>query len=77
LAKFTIKIDNSKSSISYQRIKLGLSLVSPPLKVYICNLFCPLARPVAGISLIINNLKNLCQVFDFRVKSYREGVLWR
>jgi hypothetical protein len=44
-------------------IKLGLSLVSPPLKAYLCNLFCPLAGLVAGISLIINYLKDPWQKF--------------
>jgi hypothetical protein len=47
----------------YEGIKLGLSLASPPLKAYLCNLFCPLAGLVAGISLIINNLKDPWQKF--------------
>src|SRR5882724_9846744 len=63
---FRIKIDNSQFIGHYECIKLGVSLVKPPLKAYLCNLFCPLAKTEAGISLIINNLKNLCRVFDHK-----------
>jgi hypothetical protein len=76
-ANFRIKIDNSEFIPHYECIKLGLSLVKPPIKAYLRNLFCPLAKTEAGISLIINNLKKPLTGISTTSQILQGWLLWR